>query len=159
MSTQDGHHPHVGKPGTLKRAGKREECQLVNDHCKEQQSGAQETSRQRWPKLWHPHLWACHQRKLYLEKTRAPQPSCSTASKSQTTEATNRKPTQAWTTRCGTNTRGKGTAVRKGGKNATGSDQEGPSEDPRKPSRSARGRPVSRCHFQEEAQHSVTSTH
>ena len=37
------------------------ECQLANDHCKEQQSGAQETSRQQWPKLWSTHPWACCQ--------------------------------------------------------------------------------------------------
>lgn len=39
--------------------------------------------------------------------------------------------------------KGKAQAIRKGGKNATGSDKEGPSEDPRKPSQSARGRPGS----------------
>ena len=37
------------------------ECQLVNNHCKEQQNGAEETSRQRWPKIWSTHTWACCQ--------------------------------------------------------------------------------------------------
>ena len=39
--------------------------------------------------------------------------------------------------------KGKAQAIRKGGKNATSSDKEGPTEDPGNPSQSARGRPIS----------------
>ena len=47
LSTQDGHHPQVGKPETLKRILDKGalfcppwENQLVNSHCEEQQSEA-----------------------------------------------------------------------------------------------------------------------
>ena len=39
--------------------------------------------------------------------------------------------------------KGKAQAIRKGGKNATSSDKEGPTKDPGNPSQSARGRPMS----------------
>ena len=39
--------------------------------------------------------------------------------------------------------KGKAQAIRKGGKNATSNDKEGPTEDPGNPSQSARGRPIS----------------
>ena len=39
--------------------------------------------------------------------------------------------------------KGKAQAIRKGGKNATSSDKEGPTKDPGNPSQSARGRPIS----------------
>ena len=74
------------------------ECQLVNNHCKEQQNGATETSRQQWPKIWSTHPWACCQGNYTLKRHVHPNLHGSTTSKSQTTGQPPGKLTQAWTT-------------------------------------------------------------
>ena len=83
-------------------------------------------------------------RKIHLKRHVHPNLHGSTASKSQTTEATNREidiglDNMTWSK----HTQERHEAIQTKGKNATGSDKEGPSEDPRKPSPSDRGRPIS----------------
>lgn len=98
MSTQDGHHPHVATRNP-EEGWKREECQLgLTTTVRNSRVGAQETSRQRWPKLWHPHLWACHQRKLYLEKdTCTPTFTAALVPRARPQKQPTGNPTQAWT--------------------------------------------------------------
>ena len=113
----------------------------VNAHLRRKRPGSHHCPAA--PRSLSPHPQACCHRKLHLKRQVHPNLHAALLPRARPQKQPGGKATQAWTTRCGTNTRGKGTAIRKGGKHATGSDQEGPSEDPRKPSRSARGRPVS----------------
>ena len=104
-----------------------------------------EISGQPWPKVWHPQPWAVAEETI-LEKYTCT-PNLWQHCLQETKYGSNQQGNQHRHGQQGVvhTHKGKAQAIRGGGKSATGSDTEGPREEPRKPSQSDRGRPIAQA--------------
>ena len=133
--------------GTGKRESKN--ASAANGNCLtatvKNKGAGHEISGQPWPKVWHPHPWAVAEETI-LEKYTCT-PNLWQHCLQETKYGSNQQGNQHRHGQQGVvhTHKGKAQAIRGGGKSATGSDTEGPREEPRKPSQSDRGRPIAQA--------------